>query len=1435
MTLLRRLSTWLGRSGKHRAERSAVVEEVEPRILYSADLNPALWAADAAAAASAIVGAVDPAPQPSATASTTQQQQQRHEIVFVDAAVPDAQALIDGVLAARPAGTTIEVVQLSSGSDGLKQISDVLIGERDLDAIHIISHGGAGQLQLGSSTIDTASLQDRTVELQGWRAALTGDADLMLYGCDVAADTSGREFVNRLAALTGADVAASTDLTGRAAKGGDWRLEFATGAIETATAVDAQTQQQWDQVLAITTGNSTSAGTGASTSASSLTWSHTVGSGSNGILIVSIATRDSAGGTVSSITYGGTALTFIGADTSSKTHAELWYLKAPATGTANIVVNLTSAENFVAGATNFFGVNQTTPYGSVTTGNGSGDPSLIVASATGELVVDAVADRDVDSETIGAGQTALWVTKNGTGSNDAWGGSSSEAGAASVTMSWTTTGAGAGEWAAVAVSLKAAPAAPVVATTGTTLAYTENGSATVVDSGLTVSDVDSTNLTGATLTISTDYANGQDVLAFTNQLGITGSWNAGTGVLTLSGTTTVANYQTALRAVTYVNSSDNPSTTTRTVSFVVNDGSANSNTGTRNISVAAVNDPPVATITPATYAATEQVALTLKNTGLSISDVDAAAGSMTVTLSVTEGTLTVTAGGSGALVSNSGTSSVTITGTLTQINNLLGTDGTSAVSYTNGLDAPSASATLTLLVNDNGNTGGGSLTNSDTATINITAVNDAPTLTATALNPSFTEAAGLGTQAAAVSVFSAAAASTIESGQTITGLTFTVSGLVDGANEVIVVDGRTITLGANSSGTTVTNGLAYSSTLSGATATVVLSSGSLSTAATQTLVNGITYQNTRTDNPTPGNRVITLTQIKDSGGTANGGADTTTLAIGSTVAVSAVNDPPAIGDATVAIDENSANATAVTNVSESFTGTDFDRDAQAITYSITGGNTGGAFAINASTGAITVANSAALDFETTPSFTLTVTASDGTLSDTGSITVNLNNLNDNAPNIVDATVAIDENSANATAVINVSDSFTGTDFDRDAQTITYSITAGNTGGAFAINAATGAITVANSAALDFETTPSFTLTVTASDGTLSDTAAITVNLNNLNDNAPAIADATVAIDENSANATAVTNVSDSFTGTDFDRDAQAITYSITGGNTGGAFVIDAATGAITVANSAALDFETAPSFTLTVTASDGSLSDTAAITVNLNNLNDNAPNIVDATVAIDENSANATAVLNVSDSFTGTDLDRDGEAITYSISAGNTGGAFAIDAATGAITVANSAALDFEASPSFTLTVTASDGSLSDTAAITVNLNNLNDNAPNIIDATVAIDENSANAAAVTNVSDSFTGTDFDRDAQAITYSITAGNTGGAFAIDAVTGAITVANSTALDFETTPSFTLTVTASDGSLSDTAAITVNLNNLNDNAPAIADATVAIDEAVPTPLR
>ena len=77
--------------------------------------------------------------------------------------------------------------------------------------------------------------------------------------------------------------------------------------------------------------------------------------------------------------------------------------------------------------------------------------------------------------------------------------------------------------------------APVVATTGGSSSYTENGSAVAVDNGLTVSDVDSTNLNGATVQITGNYANGQDTLSFTNQNGISGSWNASTSPKQIAG------------------------------------------------------------------------------------------------------------------------------------------------------------------------------------------------------------------------------------------------------------------------------------------------------------------------------------------------------------------------------------------------------------------------------------------------------------------------------------------------------------------------------------------------------------------------------------------------------------------------------------------------------------------------------------------------------------------------------------------------------------------------------------------------------------------------------------------------------------------------------------------------------------------------------------
>ena len=192
---------------------------------------------------------------------------------------------------------------------------------------------------------------------------------------------------------------------------------------------------------------------------------------------------------------------------------------------------------------------------------------------------------------------------------------------------------------------------PVVTSGGGTLAYVENQVATAIASTLTVTDSDSANLTGASVQLTTNYQNGQDILGFTNQLGITGTFTAATGTMALTGTTTVANYQTALRAVTYFNNSENPNTATRTVSFTATDGSATSAASTKQISVAATNDNP--TISDITNQAINMNG----NTGalpFTIGDAETAAASLTVggtsnnTTLVPNNVANITFGGSGA-------------------------------------------------------------------------------------------------------------------------------------------------------------------------------------------------------------------------------------------------------------------------------------------------------------------------------------------------------------------------------------------------------------------------------------------------------------------------------------------------------------------------------------------------------------------------------------------------------------------------------------------------------------------------------------------------------------------------------------------------------------------------------------------------------------------
>lgn len=178
-----------------------------------------------------------------------------YQVIFIDSAVDNYQDLVKG------ADPNAEVVILDANRSGIQQITEVLAAQQNIEAIHIVSHGNEASLQLGSDLLTGANLEHFTDQIQQWGNALTESGDLLLYGCDVAAGSIGEAFVNKLSTLTGADIAASNDLTGNAALGGDWLLEMATGSIEAPLAFQLAVMEAYEAVLAAVRSGFTTIGT----------------------------------------------------------------------------------------------------------------------------------------------------------------------------------------------------------------------------------------------------------------------------------------------------------------------------------------------------------------------------------------------------------------------------------------------------------------------------------------------------------------------------------------------------------------------------------------------------------------------------------------------------------------------------------------------------------------------------------------------------------------------------------------------------------------------------------------------------------------------------------------------------------------------------------------------------------------------------------------------------------------------------------------------------------------------------------------------------------------------------------------------------------------------------------------------------------------------
>lgn len=219
--------------------KNLLLENMEPRVLF--DAVPYAEALDAPAFSEdhqLHVATSDEALQAEETVT-------RH-VLFVDKSVEGFSQLVEEFLSNQEA----DVFLINGSSDGLEQIEKHLHSYRDLDSIHIISHGAAGELFLGNATINEESLSgSHASTLIRVGQSLSDNGDILFYGCNLAENESGQKFVETFSSLTGADVAASDDLTGHSSFGGDWNLEFTVGVVE-ANRVSQQTVSTYLGILA---------------------------------------------------------------------------------------------------------------------------------------------------------------------------------------------------------------------------------------------------------------------------------------------------------------------------------------------------------------------------------------------------------------------------------------------------------------------------------------------------------------------------------------------------------------------------------------------------------------------------------------------------------------------------------------------------------------------------------------------------------------------------------------------------------------------------------------------------------------------------------------------------------------------------------------------------------------------------------------------------------------------------------------------------------------------------------------------------------------------------------------------------------------------------------------------------------------------------------
>ena len=561
----------------------------------------------------------------------------------------------------------------------------------------------------------------------------------------------------------------------------------------------------------------------------------------------------------------------------------------------------------------------------------------------------------------------------------------------------------------------------------------------------------------------------------------------------------------------------------------------------------------------------------------------------------------------------------------------------------------------------------------------------------------------------------------------------------------------------------------------------------------------------------------------------NGGTDTITV----TINVIDLDETPSINEP-LSNEENSAptfaegNSTTRSVAEGTGFGVDIgtavsatDPDNDTATYSL-GGTDAVSFSINSTNGQLRT--KAVLDYETKTSYSVIITVSDGRGgSDSITVTINITDVQENRAPVFSegssATRSVPENTASG---VNIGNPISANDADND--TLTYAL-GGTNASSFSMNSTNGQLRT--SAALDYETKSSYTITITVSDGSGgSDSITVTINVTDVNEIRPPVLTKNVnenqnrapvftegtrttrTVAENTANGT---NIGTAVTATDADNDT--LTYT-KGWLEGEAFSIDKDTGQIRTKDP--LDYETKNVYRFAVFVDDGKAEKvTIIVTINVTDVNEtpanNAPVFNDGDSTTRSVAENTASSQNIGTAISATDVDS-GNTLTYTLG-GTDADSFSIISSSGQLQT--SAALNYENKSSYSVTVSVSDGNGgNDSITVTVNVTNVNE-APVFTDGSSTSRSVAENTASGQNIGTAISATDVDS-GNTLTYTL-GGTDADSFSIVSTSGQIQT--SAVLNYESKTSYSVTVSVSDGNGgSDSIDVTINVTDVNETPPA-----------------